>query len=66
MELVLPEGAPPHPGILLNLEMLAHASGRERTTTEYSDLLSRAGFRLTRVIPTAGPMSIIEAVPAQP
>jgi hypothetical protein len=64
MELVLPEGAPPHPGMLLDLEMLVHAGGRERTAAEYGDLLSRAGFRLTRVIPTAGPLSIVEAVPA--
>jgi hypothetical protein len=63
MELVLPEGAPPHPGMLLDLEMLVQAGGRERTASEYGDLLSQAGFRLTRVIPTAGPMSILEAVP---
>jgi hypothetical protein len=64
MELVLPEGAPPHPGMLVDLEMLVHAGGRERTASEYRDLLYRAGFRLSRVIPTAGPMSIVEAVPA--
>jgi hypothetical protein len=64
MELVLPEGAPHHPGTLLDLEMLVHAGGRERTAVEYRDLLSRAGFHMTRVIPTAGPMSIVEAVPA--
>lgn len=62
-ELVLPEGAPPHPGMLLDLEMLVHPGGRERTAGEYRDLLSRAGFRMTRVIGTAGPMSIVEAVP---
>lgn len=66
MEMVLPEGAPPHPGMLLDLEMLVHVGGRERTADEYRDLLSRAGFQLSRVIPTAGPMSIVEAVPAQP
>jgi hypothetical protein len=64
MELVLPEDAPPHPGMLVDLEMLVHAGGRERTASEYRDLLYRAGFRLSRVIPTAGPMSIVEAVPA--
>lgn len=63
IELVLPEGAPPHPGMLLDLEMPVQAGGRERTASEYGDLLSQAGFRLTRVIPTAGPMSIVEAVP---
>ena len=64
MELVLPEGAPPHPGMLLDLEMLVHAGGRERTASEYANLLSRAGFRQTRIIPTAGPISLVEAVPA--
>lgn len=63
-EMVLPDGTPPHPGLLLDLEMLVHAGGRERTAAEYSDVLARAGFRQTRVIPTAGPMSIVEAVPA--
>jgi hypothetical protein len=63
-ELVLPAGAPPHPGLLLDLEMLVHAGGRERTAAEYSELLAQAGFRQTRVIPTGGPMSIVEAVPA--
>ena len=63
-ELVLPDGAPAHPGMLLDLEMLVHAGGRERTADEYTKLLSQAGFRKTRVIPTAGPMSVVEAVPA--
>jgi O-methyltransferase domain/Dimerisation domain len=63
-ELVLPEGAPPHPGMLLDLEMLVHPGGQERTAAEYAALLSRAGFRQTRIVPTAGPMSIVEAVPA--
>lgn len=63
-EMVLPEGAPPHPGLFLDLEMLVHAGGRERTADEYSSLLARAGFRALRIIPTAGPMSIVEAVPA--
>jgi hypothetical protein len=63
-ELVLPEGAPPHPGMLLDIDMLVNAGGRERTATEYADLLSRAGFRQTRVVPTASPMSIVEGVPA--
>jgi hypothetical protein len=62
-ELVLPEAAPHHPGMLLDLEMLVHAGGRERTARQYADLLARGGFRLTRVIPTPGPMSIVEAVP---
>lgn len=34
-----------------------------RTAAQYADLLSRAGFRQTRVIATAGPASVVEAVP---
>lgn len=64
IELVLPEGAPQHPGMLIDLEMLVAAGGRERTAAQYAELLSRAGFRQTRVVPTAGPMSLVEAVPA--
>lgn len=63
-ELVLPAGAPPHPGLLLDLEMLVHVGGRERTSDEYAALLARAGFRHTRVIQTAGPVCIVEAVPS--
>jgi len=64
MELVVPEGTPWHPGMLLDLEMLVTAGGRERTASEYAELLAQAGFRQTRVAPTAGPMSIVEARPA--
>lgn len=61
VELVLPDGDAPHPGKLTDLEMLANIGGRERTATEYGELLARAGFRMTRVVPTASPASIVEA-----
>jgi len=35
--------------------------GRERTPEEYRDLLGKAGLRLTRIVPTASPVSVIEA-----
>lgn len=38
--------------------------GRDRTEAEYRGLLAAAGFRLTRVVPTTRPMSVIEAVAA--
>jgi len=31
---------------------------------EFRALLARAGFALTRVVPTAGALSVVEAVPA--
>jgi hypothetical protein len=48
---------------LLDIEMIVHGGGRERTEAEYAELFLSAGFVLSRIIPTAGPMSIIEAKP---
>ena len=31
---------------------------------EYETLLTKAGFRMTRVVPTASAVSVVEAVPA--
>jgi C-methyltransferase len=48
---------------MLDIEMIVHGGGRERTTEEYRALLASASFALTRIIPTAGPLSIVEGVP---
>jgi O-methyltransferase domain/Dimerisation domain len=48
---------------LLDLNMLAMTGGRERTTAEFRALLAAADYKLTRIIPTMAPQSIIEAVP---
>ena len=62
---VVPPGNAPHYGKLLDLEMLVLTPlGRERTKGEFSKLLRRAGFRLTRVIATHSPLSVVEAVKA--
>ncbi|WP_409426412.1 methyltransferase [Mycobacterium sp. SMC-11] len=60
-EMVLPEGAPAHLGLVLDLEMLVAGGGQERTRREYGELLSQAGFELQRMIPTTSPLAIIEA-----
>jgi hypothetical protein len=62
LEMVLPERASSFIGHMLDLEMLLMVSGRERTRTEYDRLLRQADFRLTRVIPTVSPISVVEAV----
>ena len=36
--------------------------GRERTAEEFRALLDRAGFELTRIVPTGTPESVIEGV----
>jgi hypothetical protein len=46
----------------LDLMMLALTGGRERTEQEYAELLSAAGLRLARVIPTAAEVHVLEAV----
>jgi hypothetical protein len=36
--------------------------GRERTEAEYRALFEKAGFKLTRIVPTQDEMSIIEGI----
>jgi hypothetical protein len=64
VEMVLPTGDIMHPGKLLDMIMLAIPGGTERAPAEYDALLAKAGFRLSRIVPTASPVSIVEAVPA--
>ena len=45
------------------LMLVVNGAGMERTEAQYAELLDRAGFRLERVVPTASPVSIVEAVP---
>lgn len=63
LEMVLPERANSFIGLMLDLEMLVAAGGKERTRAEYANLLSRSGFRLSRVIDTVTPLSFVEAEP---
>ena len=63
IEMVLPAGDTPHPGKVLDIAMLVMPGGQERTEEEYGTLLSKAGFRLTRVVPTKSAVSVVEATP---
>ena len=60
VETVVPEGNDPSFAKMMDLQMLVMTGGRERTEAEYRDLFAAGGFKLTRVIPTESPMSIIE------
>lgn len=64
VEMVLPPGDTPHPGKILDMVMLTVPGGQERTEAEYTPLLRKAGFRVTRVVPTESAVSVVEAVPA--
>ena len=47
----------------LDLNMLAMTGGRERTKAEFRALLDAADYKLTRIIPTMAPQSVLEAAP---
>jgi hypothetical protein len=63
VEMVIPPGDAPHPAKMLDVIMLALTGGQERTEASTPSSLGRAGFDLTRVIPTRSAVSVIEAVP---
>ncbi len=60
VEAVVPRGSEPHFSKFIDLNMLVMTGGRERTENEYRMLLEASGFKLTRIIPTESPMSVIE------
>lgn len=63
-ELVLAKDHQPSRGNFSDLEMLVMTSGgRQRTEAEFRTLLRRAGLELTRIVPSAGQTSLVEAVP---
>ncbi len=62
-ELVLAPGEEPFVGKWLDLQMLVMLGARERTAAEYGVLFQKAGFVLTRVVPTSAGPRVVEAVP---
>lgn len=64
VEMIIPENRPDYSAIF-DLEMLVlFRGGRERTRAELAAVLEAGGFALRRVVATASPASVIEAVPA--
>nr|CBH32102.1 putative O-methyltransferase [Streptomyces albaduncus] len=64
VEAVMPERDASSPTVtLMDLNMLVLCGGKQRTETEFAELLGRAGLRLTRVV-RAGLHSVVEAVRA--
>jgi hypothetical protein len=60
IESVIPPGNEPFHGKFLDLHMLLIPGGKERTENEYKTLFERAGFELTRIVPTGTEVSIVE------
>ena len=61
LELVVPPGNVPHMSKILDIEMLFFPGGRERMEGQYAELFAKSGLRLTRIVPTKSPYSVIEA-----
>ena len=61
-EMLLPEDATPHRAKMSDVLMLLMFDGaRERTVGQYRELLEGTGWRLERVVPSLGPMSVLQA-----
>lgn len=64
-EAVVPGPDTPHFAKRLDMTMLVHVGGRERTESEYGSLLGDGGWELRRRWnPDGAPLSVIEAAPA--
>lgn len=65
IETLVPESNEPSFAKLFDLHMAVMTGGRERTERQYAELFAKAGFRLTRIVPTEGLMSVIEGEKAR-
>jgi hypothetical protein len=63
VDMVVPDNSVNCFSKLLDLNMLVMNGGRERTETEFRTLLDVSGYKLTKIVPTMAPQSVIEAVP---
>jgi hypothetical protein len=59
VESVIPETPEFDMGKWMDLNMMAMATGRERTAAEFRGLFERAGFALEQIVPTPSPLSIV-------
>jgi 2-polyprenyl-3-methyl-5-hydroxy-6-metoxy-1,4-benzoquinol methylase len=63
-EMVIAPGSEALAAIVLDIEMLVGAGGRERTESEFAKLFGAAGLRMEQVIHTSGPLNLLAAVRA--
>ncbi len=63
VDAVISPGNDPDRGKLIDMQMLI-MGGRERTKQEFATVFKKAGLKLTRVVPTKCPLSIVEGVRA--
>jgi O-methyltransferase domain/Dimerisation domain len=62
VDMIVSEAASGSFSKLLDLNMLVMNGGRERTIAEFRALLNAADYKITRIVPTMAPQSVIEAI----
>lgn len=62
VEVVLRPGRETSLQKFIDLQLMVLAPGQERTEAQYRALFDAAGFTLTRIVPTASPYSVLEAI----
>lgn len=62
IETLVPENADPDWSKMLDIHMLTLLGGRQRTQSEYANLLTEAGFALKKVMDTQTGITILEAI----
>lgn len=60
VEFVIPDHDREFIGKWADMEMLVQVAARERTADDYRKLYEQTGFQLTRIVETAGPISLVE------
>lgn len=63
LEYVVPPGNQPSLAKEFDLLMLTTFAGKERSESEFQKLLSKTGFRLSRIVPSATELNVLEALP---
>lgn len=63
MDAVVPPGNDAHPSKVIDVLMMTALTGHERTRTQFDALFAEAGLRVSRIIPTGTPVSIVEGIP---
>ncbi len=62
VEAVVPPGDEMHFAKFIDLNMLVMTGGKERTEAEFRQLFEASGFKLSRIVPSESPFSVIEGV----
>jgi hypothetical protein len=63
VDMIVPDTPSPSFSKLLDLNMLVMTGGRERTKADFIALLDAADYKITKIVPTMAPQTVIEAVP---